>query len=216
MGVCATLTQAGTLYTTFGSADSYNTGSGATLGLGTFSGNGGYSDAFDFVPVADGSVYTIRMAVQYLYQPPESIGPNQLNVWLMSDNSGAPGAILEPFLFSGPSGTTYQSIITLESISHPYLAAGARYWLGAGPVDLLNSWYGWQNNDQSIFGSYSQRIGNGSWGPAIPGALTPAFDISTPEPSSLILEVSGMVCILAMTLLRRCYRPRMRSGSTVP
>jgi len=159
--------QAGTIVSTFGPGNSYNTGTGLSLGQGAFSGNGGYSDAFEFVPVAAGFVDKVRLAITYIYQPPTSTGSNQLNVWLMADNSGSPGAILESYLFTGPSGSTSQTIATFNSVTHPFLAAGTHFRLGAGPVDLLNSWYSWNNNDQSIFGFYAQKIGTGSWGPGI-------------------------------------------------
>jgi hypothetical protein len=118
----------------------------------------------------------------------------------MSDGVAGPGTVIEAYNYIGPSGSTVQSIITIDSSLHPFLSAGTRYWLGAGPVDLLNTWYGWQNNDWKhyppINGDYSQKIGNAGWGSSISGALTPAFEISAiPEPKSFALLTSGLALI---------------------
>jgi hypothetical protein len=193
---------AGTIYNTFGSGDSYETGSGSTLGLGNLFGNGGYSDAFEFTPTTSGSVDDILTAIQYIYEPGLATGPNELDVWLMSDDSGSPGSIIESFEYTGTSGSSNESVITLQSTTHPYLSAGTEYWLAAAPVDLLNSWFVWQNNDQGITGSYAQRVGSGSWMDGTSDINLPAFEItseivSTPEPNlrAFLLAALGMVFV---------------------
>src|ERR1700733_3277250 len=175
--LCATHLGAGVIFSTFGPDTSYDTVNGYTLGLGNLFGNSGYSDAFEFTPTESGSLEDILMAIQYIYQPGIATGSNQLDVWLMSDSSGSPGSILESFQYNGTSGNTEESIITLQSSSNPFLTAGTEYWLAAGPADLLNSWFSWQDNDEGLMGTYSQRVGSGSWSGGISGADLPAIEV---------------------------------------
>lgn len=194
---------------------SYSIDTGAILGDGTASQNGGYSDAFEFTPVESGFVGTIALAVSYVYQSPET-GPNDLAIYLMSNGVDGPGAVLGSFDYSGPSGASVESIITVNAASGILLSAGTEYWLGAGPADLLTSLYGWQNNDWEqytpVYTEYSQKIDNGSWGPAISDALVPAFEITAapvPEPN-----LSIVVCGLGLMLIRsyRLFRQRQKPG----
>jgi hypothetical protein len=167
---------AGPIYSSFDPGMSYSA-NGATLGFGAALGNGGISDAFEFSPSVSGSVLSITTVITYVYQPPSPTGPNNLTFWLFSNGADGPGTLLETYSYSGPSGSTIESTITLNSVLNPFLSAGTEYWFAAGPVDPVNSGYGWQENDAeqypALYTNYSQELGSGGfWRPSAVGVAT--------------------------------------------
>ncbi|MGD0014742.1 MAG: choice-of-anchor R domain-containing protein [Bryobacteraceae bacterium] len=180
------------LFNNFGPGDTFDTGTGWTLGGGGVSGNEGDTQGFVFTPGATAQLSMIELAVGRFS------GANELTVWLMSDAAGQPGASLESFVFSGAM-TSFGSttIISANSVSHPLLNAGTQYWLIGAPPDLINDWDAWNMNSITALGPRAIRIGAGSWS-ATSDDTQGAFRITgetaaVPEPSAFLFLGAGLI-----------------------
>jgi hypothetical protein len=91
-------------------------------------------------------------------------GPNELDVWLMEDQAGKPGAPIEAFRFSnamGPFGVD-DPLLAAESVQQPILKAGTRYWLVAS-LPFADAMAGWHDNSIGDAGPRAHRINGGDW-----------------------------------------------------
>ena len=77
------------LFNTFGPGDTYDIGSGYTIGFPDWS----QGNQFSFTGSTSYSLDTIELATGFIR------GTNQIDVFLMSDASGEPGGIIETFSF---------------------------------------------------------------------------------------------------------------------
>jgi hypothetical protein len=129
-------------------------------------------------------------------------GPNEINVYLMSDQGGLPGTILETFPFSGAmSSVDPGSIISANSVAKPVLSAGTPYWLAASASVLTHA--GWYQNLSGALG-YAYQQDGGGWNSST--GATPAFRISgtpVPEASTLLLFGLGGLVVIAWHLRRK-------------
>jgi hypothetical protein len=116
-------------------------------------------------------------------------GTNAYNVWIATDDHGAPGASLEEFRLTSiraQPGTTGLSPLHILSNTHPSLAAGTTYWLVVAPGarDTVGTWNSAlsdiataANFAQNNTGGASGAPGlSGPWNP-LPGPPRPAFEI---------------------------------------
>jgi len=103
----------------------YSADSGAPVG-NAFDGNT-YAEATSFVPSSSTTFAALAIALSCT-----AACPGSFTVALASDIDGQPGALLEAFTVSGenlgPLGSNNTPLV-LNSLSHPVLAAGARYWI---------------------------------------------------------------------------------------
>jgi hypothetical protein len=184
--------EGGTIFNDFGPGETFNTTSGYSLGQGALQGNGGALVAAAFTPSTTTAVAGLDLAVKVLAQNP---GPNQINFWLMSDIGGNPGVIMESFSFTNALTVFPPIILSAVSTLHPVLTGGTRYWVAAGPTDLINSQEAWMFNIIGATGTLSIKTGAGPWN-AVQGVSLPAFDVTSvpgvPEPSSMLLLTCGL------------------------
>ena len=133
-------------------------------------------------------------------------GTNQLEAFLYSDASDAPGSILESFtLTSLPTSGFPFPLLTVNSVLDPMVTAGQRYWIAVtgGPATFglwsLNLFQG-----NAADGGASMTIVNGISGPWVVGSgeRTGALEVLgtvVPEPTYTVL----CACALLSGLARR-------------
>jgi hypothetical protein len=191
------------VYSTFGPGDSYNTGSTGNTSW-TIGGDGGpfgnFQDEIGASFVPSGSSYTldsIRVGAFHL------TGVNQLTVFLASGLT-QPGSPIESFSVTGVPSTA--TILTFDSLLHPLLTVGTRYWVVLTETDLTAGDMEWNWNSQGLTGfSYRNTNTQNAW-TVDAGEATPAFDVSgtaVPEPTSLLLLGGGLMSLLGVTRGKR-------------
>ena len=117
------------IYSTFDPGDIYDTNSGWTIG-----GTSVLVQAVQFTPTESGTVQTIEIAAFRLS------GGTAVNVSLMTDAGDQPGSVLEtvPVCCFGDVA----SIRSANSVLHPNLSTGTKYWLVVAPV-AAGDYFGW-------------------------------------------------------------------------
>jgi hypothetical protein len=129
-------------------------------------------------------------------------GPNQVQAWLMSDDSGAPGNVLESYLVSNlptPPGP----LRAMDSATNPVLFGGQRYWFAVtGGENTFALWTLTLFDGDPADGGASRTIINGVAQPWMVGSgtRTGALQVlgEVPEPSYVTL-VGGAIALLGFT-----------------
>jgi hypothetical protein len=148
--------QAGVVFSTLGPGDSYNTSAGYTIGFA-----GAEYDQGNQFSISTGTsqrLDSIELGI-FLVQ-----GTNSVDVWLMTDNAGEPGAIIEAFNFTnmGPFGQ-YNPLLVGTSVLNPVLNPGVDYWLIASAPSENDTWAAWNRSQPEVTGLRATRQGAGSW-----------------------------------------------------
>jgi hypothetical protein len=148
-----------------------------------------------FVPTQSGPLAQIWATVTMVS------GVNEVDLWLMADNNGAPGNVLEAWNLTNamPLRGGLNTPLYVQSDGNTFLEAGELYWLVASaPLPTVAQWMFNGINDR---GPTSFRENGGSW-QTPPGPLSDlrgAFRVDiVPEPATLCIMAMG-----ALTLLRR-------------
>jgi hypothetical protein len=161
---------AGTVVSTFGPADSYDTSNQWSF-VGPNDTTIDY--AVTFTPSADATFTAVRLALA-------SAAQIQLEIRQGADPNGT--------LVESIFDTFSPGILTVNSVINPTLTAGTQYWLVARSPGLLFPSTGWFYNDQGFTGLSIETAPN-VWSASV--GVTPAYEIlgdsAVPEPSSVIL-----------------------------
>jgi len=196
--LCIGCLRADTVYSTFGSGDSF-----ISSGFWTVGGPSQDEIAASFVPSANFVLESIDFAAGLLS------GTDNHIVVDLAEGPLAPGPPIESFDVTGLTGSS--AVVTVDSISHPLLSAGATYWVVLSAPDPTNTMAGWNQNDQSLV-NLSLRLDDGPWFPLGTEVLTPAFDVigtpvaAVPEPSPAPLLALLLACQIGTFTWRRSKR----------
>jgi hypothetical protein len=151
-----------------------------------------------FTPDITTMLDSVRLAASF-----ES-GPNDFTIYIARDGAGEPGSALESF--EDLSLSSPARIVTLQSVSHPVLIAGVRYWIVMTVPDLVNSRGGWHLNNQGFSGVLARNFFNDFVWTLDPGP-TPAFEVQgttvVSEPATFVSTIGGISLLLWRTYARR-------------
>jgi cysteine-rich repeat protein len=98
-----------------------------------------YTRAVPFTPIGSNySLAAVELAVDHTF------GSNRLDLWIVADENGRPGSLVEEFNVACEVGPFPPRLLRVESTRHPRLLAGRRYWLvaGVGARDTIIRWFG--------------------------------------------------------------------------
>lgn len=186
--VAPTAASAQVVVSTFGPGDSYNTNSGYSV------------------------TWYQSLAEQFVYGGPAGGVLSQMRLGLMHSGTGytiglrhgtavGTATTLESWTISSFGG----GILTLASVLNPAFIGGDSYWITA-----MNSGGagGWGTNVQGVQGLEYIQPTNSPYSNDCPTCASGAFDVtvsttSTPEPASLALLGTGLICLAVPTIRRR-------------
>jgi hypothetical protein len=169
--VAAFSVQADTIYTNFGTGDTYSAGAGVIV---TSDGSAWSSVAIAFTPSENYNLTSIEFVATDLFQG----DPSGVTLGIFADSNGQPGgAPLESFT-AGPLDAFGETVpvITVTSLLQPLLLANTQYWVGmnAAPGDMIV----WNQNLTSADG-FSETDGSGNW------------SVSDPLQDQGVVEIDG-------------------------
>jgi hypothetical protein len=184
MIAAAARAEASLIFSTFGPGDSFNTTLGFTVS-GASSISGYNADANQFTPTTTAALGTIEVAL-FVFGPGDSV-----IVELTTDSAGRPGTVLESYTLTNLPFVPAQ-IVSIHSTLHTTLVGGTPYWLAILPGTSSTSG-GWNDNSINAQGLFLQSHDPGLVTGPIQTLNQSAFRLmSAPEPSTLLLFVSGL------------------------
>ena len=196
--------QAGTIFSSFGPSDSFDTTSGYELTGSGVAPLAPPSDSYGgiFTASGGGAVTGVDLALHYV------TGTASLRLSFWSDVGGLPGTQIGGVFSVIPPSTP--GVVAVTGITGVDLTAGQSYVLEltAGGADTISFWFA---NNQGLFGLVDN---NGSgWNDHVGASPLPAFDVTTgtaiPEPVSAAVLVFGLA---ATALIRGRARRAVRGG----
>jgi hypothetical protein len=173
------------IFSTLGPGDTYDTTVGYTIG---YSGDEyDQGNAFSFTVATAYFLDTIELAAGH------SSGVNEIDLWLMSDAAGEPGAIIEAFNFTN-LGTFGENnpLLVGTSVLRPILNPGIDYWLIASAPNS-DTWAAWNLSSPAVSGSRAYREGADPW--TVETHTMAAFRVNgtvIPAPGAIILGSIGV------------------------
>lgn len=174
-----------TAFSNLGPGDSYNACSGVVVAAPD-SVDGDLDVAYAFTPAFDVALEKVELAITHAIDANgQPTGANELDVAVMTDAAGQPGAVVESFRLSnamqpkvGTSDCTGPTPMTINSITRPVLASSRTYWIvvsAPGPATVAV----WNSNSTGTVGIGAFRRDLGPWvaWPA-PGFTNSAFRVT--------------------------------------
>lgn len=186
---------AGVIYSNLTPTHTYNAGGGLTIDTT-------HDVAQAFVAGASGNLSTIEVAVK---ANPNFVTSTLFHMVLVSNNSGAPGSVIEDLGNVAVTASSFSDNSYLAvgvSSAHPLLTAGTTYWVEAlglppSPPSFPGSQAYWASNATGDSTHPNSRFNGGAW--SWPGTSAGALQVNSapvPEPSMLSLATLGAIALL--------------------
>ena len=173
------------IFSTLGPDDTYNVGSGYTIGNPDWE----RGNQFSFAAATSFFLDTIELAIGM------DTPPNEINIRLWDDSSGLPGDIIEEINVldaMGPFGVD-NPLVVVNSPGRPILEPDIDYWLTVS-APSTSTHAGW-NLSPAEMGFYAYRQGTGSWTIPTEKYTMAAFRLNgtvVPVPSAVLLGILGL------------------------
>jgi hypothetical protein len=187
------------IYSTFGPGNSYDI---FVYDIGRPGYNWDRGEQWSFGETKPYTLDSVELAVRHMYVDCAPVGPDQLQVLLMTDVGGQPGAIIETWTFVDQMGID-PSILVGNSTLHPVLNPYTNYWLVASTPDD-GTWAGWAKSLPAVLGTHGRKLGSDPW-EIYTNITQGAFRINAtpkevppppvPAPGALILSGIGMMLV---------------------
>src|SRR5262245_58886582 len=175
------------VFSNLGPGNTYDCCIGLTISGGTSFVGTDFDQGSPFTPGASVALQSLEVALQYIS------GTNSVDVWLMSDVAGAPGAIHESFTAVNlPSfGSSNNVLAVLTSVLNPVLLAATQYWVIASANG--DTWATFNDNVTGDTG-LALRANGGAWNvtPNPAGAFRVTGQDVIPEPATIALVAAGL------------------------
>jgi len=105
---------------------------------------GGVVVANGFTAPVSAALYQISVVVEYEDFPQFGVtGTAPMLLTLLTDNGDAPGTPIESWTVPLSPTDTSLTIVTVNSVTNPFLVAGQQYWLSEVPTDPVGTGIGW-------------------------------------------------------------------------
>jgi hypothetical protein len=183
---------AGVIFTNFGPSLAYDTTQGNAVG-NDFAGDN-LAQANSFISSVTGAFTSAELALSCVIRCPAAM---DFSIALTADNSDSPGSVIESFSLTGVTLNALDGTnapITVNSVLHPALVIGTRYWITASSSTsytiVWNNNFTGDANDQAV-----SQDGGATW--FAPSGATPSaleVDGTVPEPSTAVsVAAAGML-----------------------
>ena len=200
---------ASTIYSNFGSGDTFQAGIGAVV----VSGGIDQRPSFSFTSSADQPLTEIDFVTSV---DPSNTSNNSVTVTLSADNGGVPGTVIASQTFTNAMGIrgsleTPPTILSWLPSVAPSLLAQATYWITFdAPGDPAQGDVFWNYNSVQAFGYSTFTSGTWSSTSNTLGAIRvlsgEASVNAAPEPGTILLLGCGLVAIGGIGRARRSRR----------
>lgn len=146
------------IYSTFGPGDSYGL---TTYDIGRPGYNWDRGEQWSFTETRQYTLDSIELAVRHIAECCVPVGPDLLQVSLMTDASGQPGSVIESWTFTNQTSIEPR-ILVGTSTTHAVLDPGTLYWLVASTPDG-ESWIGWLKSSPTVLGTHGRNLDSSGW-----------------------------------------------------
>jgi hypothetical protein len=189
------------IYSTFGPGNSYSNWAAYDVGNPGYDWDRGEQFSYSCPQNLSCTLDSIEIAMRQAYIDCTPVGDNSLDVWLMTDDGGKPGTIIEGWSFVDQLGIDGK-ILTGVSTLHPVLQPDTPYWLVASAPDD-STWALWPKSTPAVLGDHARKLDGNAW--EVYDNLTQgAFRINAtciqrppvvPAPGAVVLGSLGVVLI---------------------
>lgn len=197
------------IFSNLGAGDTYDARTAYSVSGSVSQAEDAFAIGQSFVPIADFRFDALEVALTWV------LNTNAATVSLTSDIDARPGSALESFQFTNLphlSGANTELAVG-DSLQHPLLHAGTRYWIVATADG--DAFMAWALNNTGQFGT-SIRINDSPWTDR-PDLASAAFRVRgtqvqtvVPEPTSLLLLGPPLIGVITRRT-RRTARARVEA-----
>lgn len=149
------------IYSTFGPGNSYSNWAAYDIGNPGYEWDRGEQFMYSCPQDLSCTLDSIEIAMRQAYVDCIAVGTNSVDVWLMTDDGGKPGTIIEGWSFVNQLGIDGKILVGLSTLQ-PVLQPDTPYWLVASAPDG-STWAMWPKSDPVDLGNHARRLDGDPW-----------------------------------------------------